>query len=237
MTVRPVSRWLLVTVGCAGVATVGALVAEGQLGLFEPASGVNLWLGLLPGVVWLGAGIVAWALRPASPAGPLMTAVGFACWAEPSQPASRGAAVHARAAALGPAAGVRGPPVRRFPRGCGEVAARAAVDRGRVPRSARCAYARPVRDPERDFRCRACPENLLLVEANEGAADAVLAIGNAVGVVLGVMVVLLGRRWRAATPAARRALAPVLGAALVTVVLFVPFLASVASASRFRRWA
>lgn len=61
---RRLPLWL---VAFAGVATVTAIVVEGELGLFEPGSTVDLWVGLAPGIAWLGAGIVAWALRPGSP--------------------------------------------------------------------------------------------------------------------------------------------------------------------------
>jgi signal transduction histidine kinase len=218
---------LLVPAALAGVATVIAIVAEGKLGLFEPGSTVNLWVGLAPGVAWLAAGIFAWALRPASPAGPLMTAVGFAYFApgllslpREALPFTLGLLVWALPLAVAAHLYVV------FPDG-----AKSALERRLITLAYVFAFV-PVfvqalfRDPVRDFRCSACPENLLLVEPNPAAADAVVAIGGIVGTLLCVAIaVLLVRRWRAATPAARRVLAPVLGASLITVLLFAPYVA------------
>jgi hypothetical protein len=53
-----VSRWSLWLAAFASVAMVAAIVAEGELGLFDPPASVNLWVGLAPGVAWLGAGLV-----------------------------------------------------------------------------------------------------------------------------------------------------------------------------------
>jgi signal transduction histidine kinase len=225
---RAVSRRLLLPVLLGGVATVTAIIAEGQLGLFEPGLSVNLWLGMAPGVVWLGAGIVAWGLRPASPAGPLMTAVGFSYFAPsllslPREPLAFTLGLLLWGLPLAFAAHL----YVVFPVG----ARKSALERRLIAFAYLFALVpwfvhALFRDPVRDFRCSACPENLLLVEANTGAADAVIAIGNIAGIGLGVAIaVLLVRRWQAATPTARRALAPVLGAALVTVLLFFPFLA------------
>jgi signal transduction histidine kinase len=222
------SRWLLIAVGCAGVATVTAIVAEGNLGLFEPGSSVNLWLGLAPGVAWLGAGVVAWGLRPANPAGLLMTAVGFSYLARsllslPREPLLFTLGLVVWSVPLAFAVHL----FMVFPEGT----TKSAVERRLIA----LAYVLAVvpwfvqtlfRDPARDYRCPACPENLLLVEANADAADAVIATGSVAGIGFGVAIaVVLVRRWRAATATARRALAPVLGAALVTLVLFVPVFA------------
>ncbi len=65
-----------------------------------------------------------------------------------------------------------------------------------------------------DSECaKGCPDNVLLVTANDTAAHAVLGVASAAAVVLasGIVVVLV-RRWRHATPALRRELAPVFAA-------------------------
>jgi signal transduction histidine kinase len=225
---RSASRRLLIPAAVAGVAAVTAIVAEGELGLFEPASSVNLWLGLAPGVAWLGAGIVAWGLRPGSPAGPLMTAVGLSyvgpsLLSLPREPLPFTLSLLLWGLPLAFAAHL----YIVFPEG----ATKSALERRLIALAYLFALAPWLihtlfRDPVQDFRCPACPENLLLVNANADAANAVIAVGNIAGIGLGsAIAVLLVRRWRAATPTARRALAPVLGAALVTVLLFVPFLA------------
>lgn len=204
-----------------------AIVAEGELALFEPGLSLNLWVGLAPGVAWLGAGIVAWGLRPANPAGLLMTAVGFSYLGrsllslrEPL-PFTLGLLLWSLPLAFAVHLFVV------FPNGTTNLA----VERRLIA----LAYLLAIvpwfvqalfRDPARDFQCPGCPENLLLVEAKADVADAVIAVGGLAGLGLGAAIaVLLIRRWRAATATARRALAPVLCAALVTLVLFAPVFA------------
>ena len=63
-----------------------------------------------------------------------------------------------------------------------------------------------------------CPENLLLVEHDEQLGEALLTAGAVVLMTLCLLAVwLLVRRWRAAGPAERRSLAPLLGAGAVTL--------------------
>ena len=63
-----------------------------------------------------------------------------------------------------------------------------------------------------------CPENLLLVEPDAQLGEALLTAGAVVLMILCLLAVwLLVRRWRAAGPAERRSLAPLLGAGAVTL--------------------
>jgi|tagenome__1003787_1003787.scaffolds.fasta_scaffold20989596_6 PAS domain S-box-containing protein len=69
-----------------------------------------------------------------------------------------------------------------------------------------------------DLHCTNCPENRLIAFHSPGGAQALNILLNSVGLVLCVAaVVLLARRWRAATPAARHLLAPVLGTGAVVI--------------------
>jgi len=68
--------------------------------------------------------------------------------------------------------------------------------------------------------CDRCPPNVLLVERNDGLASGLLQLQRITGVALALLtVVLLVRRWRAATAAERRSVAPVLWAGSATVVV------------------
>ena len=69
--------------------------------------------------------------------------------------------------------------------------------------------------------CSDCPPNVLLVDRNDALANGLLQAQRLSGVSLALlMVVLLVRRWRRATTAERRSVAPVLlaGSATVTVL-------------------
>lgn len=67
-------------------------------------------------------------------------------------------------------------------------------------------------------RCEACPESAIAVLESPPLAEAAQLVGAAGSVGLITLVVwLFARRWRGATPALRRALAPVLGAATLTL--------------------
>jgi hypothetical protein len=76
-------------------------------------------------------------------------------------------------------------------------------------------------DPQPISRCEDCPRSVLLVSESETAADVFTVLVETVAVVflLTVVAALFGR-WRGATPAARRALTPVLVAGSATLMLF-----------------
>ena len=66
-----------------------------------------------------------------------------------------------------------------------------------------------------DF-CPGCPRNLVLLADAPTVADAFRLLATGLAVPIGAaFVVVLSRRWRSATPAARRALAPVIAAGLL----------------------
>ena len=66
--------------------------------------------------------------------------------------------------------------------------------------------------------CSDCPPNALLVGADDTMANAIIVVQNLAAVAITVsVIVILARRWRGATSAARRTLAPVLLASSVTL--------------------
>jgi signal transduction histidine kinase len=81
-------------------------------------------------------------------------------------------------------------------------------------------------DPD---RCADCPENPLLVADDETAAQVLFDLQAAVAIAAVVgLLVLLVRRWRAATPAQRGAFVPVLWAGGITLALLAVQLAALA---------
>jgi signal transduction histidine kinase len=77
-----------------------------------------------------------------------------------------------------------------------------------------------VADPA-ELDCDSCPDNLLLVDANETLFNALGTVANLIGAALiGAVLFILVRRWRRATPSQRRLLVPVYSAGVaVTIVL------------------
>lgn len=61
--------------------------------------------------------------------------------------------------------------------------------------------------------CAVCPDNLLLIRSDPQLSDLIWGVGQVINLVLvGVLVWLVVSKWRAASPVARRALAPVMWA-------------------------
>ena len=68
--------------------------------------------------------------------------------------------------------------------------------------------------------CDGCPESPIVLAERPGLASAILTLSSAIGLALVVTIVtLLVRRWRAASPALRRLLWPVLAAGTATLVV------------------
>jgi signal transduction histidine kinase len=75
--------------------------------------------------------------------------------------------------------------------------------------------------------CPGCPESALLIARDDTLRDVFNGLGSVVGVVLvAVILVILLRRWRAATPLLRRSLAPVLWSGVAMLVLLATALGS-----------
>jgi signal transduction histidine kinase len=73
-----------------------------------------------------------------------------------------------------------------------------------------------------ELDCSECPENLLLVTANETLVTTISAILNVAALALvGSVLAVLVRRWRRATPSQRRLLVPVYSAGATVIVLLI----------------
>ena len=216
-----------VLAGVVSAAALAVIVARGEYGLFERASGSTLWLALGAPVVWVAAGLLGWSLRPASPVGPLMTGVGlsFLLSTVPftAEPLPFTAAMLLWGAPLAFATHMYLLfPGNRVDLRFGRTAVVLAYAVMILPHVVETLF----RDPADDFQCAECPQNLALIHEDPVVADAAVAIGAvARAALVAALLAALVLRWRGASPTARRALAPVLGASMVTAVVFIPYLA------------
>jgi signal transduction histidine kinase len=203
-----------------------ALVTTGERGFDSTATAV---LALTLGWAFIGAGLYAWWRRPENRIGTLMTLVGF-LWFLGALTSAEAAWAYTLGLALSSlwiAALVH--MLVAFPTG----RVGPGLERGVV----RLAWiATGVLTPLsllifEDRDCGDCPDNVVLVWSNETASDIVEVFGALVFVgILGGLVVVLVRRWRAFGPVQRRALSPVLwtgtavGVVALSTVVAVPLL-------------
>ena len=166
--------------------------------------GTTAGLGLLVGWSFTGAGLVAWWRRPGNRTGPLMAAVGFAWFASGVSASDDdvvftvGIALDALFVALAVHL------LLAFP--TGELQSR--LERLIVLSGYLVATVLQV--PSLLFEARGEPRNLLIVSPDQALSDRLDAAQFAIAVIpFSAVAVILVRRWRAATPPQRRAIAPV----------------------------
>jgi signal transduction histidine kinase len=215
--------------GLAGIAL--ALTSDHQL-----VSTPIIVVGLALGWAWIGTGLYARWRRPGNRIGQLMTTVGFV-WFINALPESNSALLFTIGSALG---GLWFGPFAHlliaFPSG--------RVAPGRDRWLVRAGYAIGAGTgvvwlfmvPE---DCAGCPENLLLIDDNQAAADALTSLFGLAGVVtLAWLGWVLVQRWRHSGPVQRRALSPVLwtGAAVAVAGILSVIPAAVGSESAEDAW-
>jgi signal transduction histidine kinase len=206
-------RLWLVAVGAAavGLGVLGAPVLADAGRWQHPALVVAL--GLLVGWSFVGVGLFAWWRRPDNRVGALMTAVGFA-WFAAGAGLVRNPLLHTFGQALsGLYYAVLVHMLLAFPSGrLSGHGRRRVVLVTYVVAVAGALTPMPFLDSAAVQHCD-CAGNLLLVHRDDRLAAALLRLPEILGIPLLLAVaVLLARRWRAASPPQRRALAPVLGA-------------------------
>jgi signal transduction histidine kinase len=190
----------------------------------EDVPGPSVMLALTLGWSFIGAGLYAWWRRPENRIGALMTMVGF-FWFLGGLTSADGAWAFTIGLALSSlwiAALVH--MLVAFP--TGRVAPGLELNLVRL-----VWFMATVAGPLgllafENEDCPECPDNLLLVWANETAATVLEAISLlALAIVLGGLVVVLIRRWRSFGPVQRRALSPVIwtgtGVAVVALLIVV----------------
>jgi signal transduction histidine kinase len=212
MTTARMTAVAAAALACGGVVIAVVLTGDHQ----EPET---VWAIFGPAVGWsfVGTGLYAWRQRPATRTGALMVLLGFA-WFLLMLQASDSAFLHTFAIVAGGLfGGVFLHLGMSFPSGrLSPGRERAVVIAGYlifplafVPSLLFAAQARTG--------CERCPDNLLLITANEGLATAGRVFGALVYAGLFAIVLMLAaRKWRAAGAFERLQLTPVYACALVT---------------------
>jgi len=216
MSVRAVlAVWTLALGAAAG--GVALILASDR-----PRPTASIPLEVLVGLAFVGSGLVGRVRRPENRTGLLMMLVGFAWFggaltaADQSLPYTIGYVEGALIGALFVHL------VLAFPSGRLETKAERRVTAGIYGFALVLQPALLLFDDLHGLKCDACPANAFLVDRNDTLA-VVLGLPT-LAFVLGILVavvVILVRRWRAATPPLRRVLAPVYLSAGTTVVILV----------------
>ena len=195
-----------------------ALLAAGRVD--EPYQTADAPLALLVGWTFVASGLVAWRQRPGNRLGPVMIFTGFAWFAtfltdaHAGWPFTLGTAIQS-VYLVGFVYLVLSFPTGRL-RGRADMALIA----GAIALVTVVEWTSLRFSESHAVLCDRCPPNVLLVERNDGLASGLLQLQRITGVALALLtVVLLVRRWRAATAAERRSVAPVLWAGSATVVV------------------
>lgn len=204
----------------AGLITLPIALASDFLGRDQVAHAV-----FGPLITWsfVGTGLYAWWRRPGNNFGPLMTAIGFV-WALSALEASDAEGLFIIGVLVGPLAyALFLHMLVAFPTGRLQTRfERLLVGVGYFDTTVMQVVPLLFHQTSgnEDYCTGSCPPNPLLISEQPGFADTMFGLQALLGV-LGLMAaaVLLIRRWRAAQPAQRRALAPVMLAGVATVGL------------------
>jgi signal transduction histidine kinase len=200
-------------------AAAASLIASSD---HTPSPAAAIVAGLVISWSFIGAGLYAWWRRPANRFGALMSAVGFTFML-----GALTASDHSVVFTIGVLVSslyvvVFVHMVLAYPDG--------RLERAWHAKLLAAGYALTVIGPLPQLlwgftdrmgdSCPDCPESALLIETNDTLRDVFNGIASIIGVVLvAVILVVLIRRWRDATPLQRGALAPVLWSSIVLLVL------------------
>jgi len=186
----------------------------------EPYQTADAPLALLVGWTFVGSGLVAWRQRPGNRLGPVMIVTGFAWFATFLTDAHAGWAFTLGTAIQSVYLVGFAYLVLSFPTG----RLRGPVDTALIAGAAIVVtlveWLSLLFSDSHAELCSECPPNVLLVDRNDALANGILQVQRLSGVSLALlMVALLVRRWRGATAAERRSVAPVLLAGSATVLV------------------
>jgi PAS domain S-box-containing protein len=215
---RSAARLWLIVVPAALAAVVGAIVL-GARSEHEDQPGVLLVVGLLIGVAFIAAGLVARTRRPENRMGLLLMAVGFT-WLLGAVAFSNNSLVFSLGTAVGSIwAAVFVHALLAYPSGRLAAAWERRVVIGGYVLAGLANVAIQLFDPD-PAACSECPENAFMVQDNATAASVLSALVQvlAVAYLLSVAVVI-ALRWRGSSKVARRLLGPVLLAGGVSIAL------------------
>src|SRR3954468_6681397 len=204
-----------------GLAVAGLAAGLGALALAITSDhelGRTFVLAIAVGWSFIGAGLYAWWRRPEHRTGPLMTFVGFVWFLGGLTYANSALVFNVGVLLSGLWIGALVQMLVSYPTGrVGPGLERALVVVAWIISvlSPLTALFGPL-----DSSCADCPENLVLITASPTAVDVINAIVTTLVVVMLLgLGVLFVRRWRAAGPAQRRVLQPVLWAGAAVAVL------------------
>jgi signal transduction histidine kinase len=219
-----------ITLAPARLALVPAALAAGigaaavMAGADEPPGGAEIAVSLLVGWSFVASGLVAWDRRPENATGKVMVATGFAwfahelAWATDPLPWTLGQLLEP-AYLLG-----AGFLLVSFPDGRLHTAAEHWVMRIAVLIVAPLQIAWLLLGYGDDRGCD-CPDNLLQVVDAPAASEAIVHVQQGLSVPLAVAtVVVVVRRWRAASPSRRFAIAPVLVTGAIAFAALIPWI-------------
>jgi len=206
-------------IGLVALVATGCAVALVALSDHDTSKVATIALAVPVGLAFIAIGIVAARRRPENRTGLLMIATGFA-WFAGALPESNNALLFSIGNLLGAASfGFLIHLVLAFPSGrlVGRGVRALAIGGYLLVGLANLGFML-VDDLKDD--CVDCPRNVLLVSDVSAIADTIRAL-TALGaaILAGGVVTVLVRRWRAATPAMRRALTPVFTAGGITLLL------------------
>ncbi|HET9738060.1 MAG TPA: sensor histidine kinase [Solirubrobacteraceae bacterium] len=212
----------LVAIALSAVVAGGAAAALVVSSEHTPNKGLGIVLGLVTAWAFVGTGLYAWWRRPGSRFGALFTAVGFT-YLLGSLTASDDSVVFTIGVVVSNLFFVVFAHVLlSYPDGrlqerwhawlLGAGYALCVV--GPLPQ---LLWGWTERMQE---SCPDCPESALLVARNDTLRDALNAVTSVIGVaIVATVLVILIRRWRAATPPQRRGMAPILWSGVAMLVL------------------
>jgi signal transduction histidine kinase len=216
--------WAVALAGViAGAAAAAVVISSDHIS--QPAGAIAI--GLLITWSFIGTGLYAWWRRPHSRFGALMTAVGFT-FVLGVLTASDDSVVFTAGVLLSSIYFVVfAHMVLAYPDG--------RLERRWHARLIGFGYLLALVGPlpqllwgfDADMQCDGCPPSALLIDDDDTLRDVFNGITSAIGVaVVAIVLVILVRRWRAATAPQRRALAPVLWSGVAMLVLLATALGS-----------
>jgi signal transduction histidine kinase len=200
----------------AGAAASALVISSDHI----PNPGMSIAIGLLITGSFVGTGLYAWWRRPTNRFGALMTAVGFTFLLGVLTASDDSVVFTAGVLLSSIYFVVFAHMVLAYPDGRLEKAWHA--------RLLAAGYAIALVGPlpqllwgfSDSMKCDDCPPSALLIEHNDTLRDVFNALTSAIGLAItAVVLVILVRRWQAATPPQRRALAPVLWSGVAMLVL------------------
>jgi signal transduction histidine kinase len=213
--------WAIAAAALIATAAASALIASSD---HIPMQGLSIAVGAVITLSFIGAGLYAWWRRPSNRFGALMTGVGFTFLLSALSASDESVVFTIGVLVSGLYFVVFAHMLLVYPEGRLErrwhapflAAAYALCVVGTLPS---LLWGFPGSD------CDDCPPSAILIEHDQTMRDVFNGIVSGIGVVFtAVVLVILIRRWRAATPPQRRALAPVLWSGVVMMILLLTLL-------------